>query len=293
MCNSKIDLYLMTEKGVKVLEALINASLSKIINCIVIGKDKNVSNDYSQEIIEIANKNNIKFYFRNESFKSSEFSLAVGWRWLIDLKTTNLAIIHDSLLPKYRGFAPLVNMLIKGEPKIGATLLWADSTYDSGNIVAQKSVEIDYPIKIQYAIKLISGIYQELALLFCNMIFNDEVSSGTPQNHYDATYSLWRNDEDYLIKWSDSSKQILRVINALGSPYSGAKTRIDGKLMTIKEAEIFNDVVIENRIPGKIIFFRNGCPVVVCGSGLLKIISLVDSNNMSILPLKKFRIKFQ
>jgi methionyl-tRNA formyltransferase len=53
----------------------------------------------------------------------SDFNIAISWRWM--LKVSNLIVIHDSLLPKYRGFSPLVNMLINGEDTLGVTVLFA------------------------------------------------------------------------------------------------------------------------------------------------------------------------
>jgi len=63
--------------------------------------------------------------------------------------------------------------------------------------------------------------------------------------------------------------------------------------MRVNDAEVLPDLLIENRKPGKIIFIQNGKPVVVCGMGLLKIISLTDDNTtQEMLPLKRFRIRF-
>ena len=49
-------------------------------------------------------------------------------------------------MPKYRGFAPLVNSLVNGEKIIGVTALFASEEYDNGDIIMQSSVDITYPI---------------------------------------------------------------------------------------------------------------------------------------------------
>ena len=53
-----------------------------------------------------------------------------------------------------------------------------------------------------------------------------------------------------------------------------------------------NDVKIENRTPGKVIFMEDGFPVVVCGFGLLKILEAQKENGHSIFPLRSFRTRF-
>ncbi|MMZ71732.1 hypothetical protein D1872_352860 [compost metagenome] len=57
---------------------------------------------------------------------------------------------------------------------------------------------------------------------------------------------------------------------------------------------VVDDVKIEIRTPGKIIFFEDGFPIVVCGKGLLKILSIRDDKSQKeLLPLKKFRVRFK
>lgn len=75
-------------------------------------------------------------------------------------------------------------------------------------------------------------------------------------------------------------------------PTGGAQTLLNGNPITINDAELFDDVTIVNRDVGKVIFTEGGLPIVVCGKGLLKITSASDDTHASILPLKKFRIRF-
>jgi methionyl-tRNA formyltransferase len=69
---------------------------------------------------------------------------------------------------------------------------------------------------------------------------------------------------------------------------------MNGRLVRIFEAEELPDVVVEDRAPGKVIFVQDGRPVVVCGSGLLRILDLRDdATGESLLPLRKFRSRFE
>lgn len=185
-------------------------------------------------------------------------------------------------------------MLINKEKKIGVTALFANENYDCGDIIFQSISKVTYPIKIADAIEKISENYIETVLYIIEKINLREPLIGIPQDNNNATYSLWRDDDDYIIDWNKNSKFIENFINSVGYPYNGASTFIDRKKIRILEAEDFPDVKIMNRTPGKIIFVENSYPIVVCGEGLLKLKKVVsDTANQDLLPFKNFRIKLQ
>lgn len=288
-----ITLYLATEKGYNVLKCLIYFKKSSFIKCVIIGTDKNVIKDFSQEIKELCQYNEIIFFFNdlpNEII--TEYSLAISWRRLIKSNKSKLIVLHDSLLPKYRGFAPLVNQLINGDKLIGVTALFASDEYDRGDIILQSNIIIDYPIKINEAIKLISKCYEKIVLEIVENMLNGNPIKYIKQNEFDATYSLWRDNDDYQINWNQSSEKIKRFIDAVGFPYNGATSILNGEVVRIIDADIIDDVKIINRDVGKIIFMKGHFPVVVCGEGLLLLKDIKDKEGKSLLPLKKFRLRF-
>jgi len=293
----KTTLFLMTEKGFEVLKAIINNFSVDIIDCLIIGADKNVQNDFSEEILNLANQHQIKVYKREDDFTlQTKHIIAISWRWIInsDEESTKIIVLHDSLLPKYRGFSPLVSQLINKENTIGVTAIIANKEFDRGNIITQSSVPVNYPIKINEAINKITPLYQNLIVEVLNKVIKGEKLSGKVQDEKLATYSLWRDEEDYKIDWSDTSDNIKIFIDALGFPYQGASTLLNGKLIRVLDVHIETDVDIENRTPGKVLFIKDQLyPIVVCGAGLLKLITVVDDKTKSsILPLKKFRTRF-
>ena len=289
-----INFYLMTEKGFNVLSFLVKSGHKYIINRVVIGKDRNLVNDFSNEIEKICTENEIAFCYRNELLNSDSFySIAISWRWLI-LGISNLIVIHDSLLPKYRGFAPLVNSLINGETEIGVTSLFADKEFDKGDCIFQAKRNIEYPIKIREAIQIISDCYTEVIELLINRIAENLELPRTPQNHKDSSYSLWLDEENYHVNWNKSSEEIKRFVDATGFPYKSAYSIINQTLVSILDVEVYEDVNILNREVGKVIFIKNSSPVVVCGIGLLKINKLVNrETGVDMLPLSKFRTRFK
>lgn len=293
--KQKVILFLMTQKGFEVLRGLIDNGLKKAIAQVVIGKDKNVINDYANEIEYLCIKENINFIYR-ENFivkNNSEYLIAISWRWLIQ-SNKKLIVLHDSILPKYRGFAPLVNMLINGEKQLGVTALYAENDYDKGPIIEQEIIDINYPMLIADAINIISKLYISICVTIIKKIYKRQVLVSTKQVEEQASYSLWRDEEDYIINWHNDATSICRFINALGYPYRGAKCWIEDKEIIIQKAIQVETIKIENRTVGKVIFIdENGRPTVVCGTGLIKIIEAKYlHNSVSIIPLKQFRLRF-
>lgn len=283
-------------KGFNVVKALNEAAILQSIHC-VIGKDSGVTNDYSAELIEYCNKHKILYSFRKEAaYEQEEYDLflAVGWRWLItDIPSKKLVIFHDSLLPKYRGFAPLVNALINKESTTGVTALLGAEEYDRGNILLQRRLDIIYPTTIEQELCRMSMLYAELAVELLVKLNNKAINrAGCPQTEADATYSLWRDEEDYRINWHDYAANIEHFISCVSSPYRGASSLLNGSVVRVLQATAREDMKIENRAPGKVIFIESGMPVVVCGSGLLKLADVRDENDQSVLPLKQFRSRF-
>lgn len=285
----------MSEKGYRSLTGIVESFGSGVIDFIVYAKDKNVQQDYTNEIKNVADVNNIRIYEKSDDYViKSKYIIAISWRWLIPINSENILItLHDSLLPKYRGFAPLVNQLLNKEPYIGVTAIVSDTEYDKGGIITQSKTKVNYPIRIKDAIAEVSVLYVDVLKNVIRHAIENESLKTTTQNESEATYSLWRDEEDYNIDWNKSSSEIRNFIFALGFPYKGASAYILNKKIRIHDAIEFNDLVVVNRDVGKVIFMENNFPVVVCGKGLLKITEATyDESSESALPLNKFRIRF-
>lgn len=294
---NKIAFYIMNSKGFHVLQNFIDTFGSHSIEYVVSSEDKNIQKDFFDEIKKLAEKEKIKFFNRSEHIVTIEkgfcgCKFAIGWRWLIQ-DERNLIVFHDSLLPKYRGFAPLVNLLINGENRGGVTALFASSEYDSGDIIAQKSFEINYPIKIEEAITKVEPLYCELVNTIFTKLQNDQTLKPTKQDDVKATYSLWLDDEDYFINWSWSADKIKRFVDAVGYPYDNAKAYLNGEVVKFVDVEILEDVFVEHRERhvGKVIFIKNKIPVVVCVDGLVELKDIRDNsdNKMFINFRSRFR----
>ncbi|MBH8580574.1 formyltransferase family protein [Bisbaumannia pacifica] len=286
--------YLLGKKGYLCLARFLEEYGGEAVAFVVSSKDKGVKKDYFDEISGLCRKYAIKLYERSERVCDSfDVSFAIGWRWMIP-DSSKLIVFHDSLLPKYRGFSPLVNMLIRGEERIGVTALFASHDYDSGEIIDQQSVRITYPVKISEAIDKVSCLYEKVFLRIIGCLVFGEELKGAPQDEDVATFSLWRDESDYEIDWGVGSDELKRFVDAVGYPYSGAKTKLHGEWVRIADVELVKDVEVESRKAhlGKVIFMDDGCPVVVCGRGLVKVVNIVDANGNSLIGKISFRTRF-
>jgi methionyl-tRNA formyltransferase len=296
MSETPLYLYAMNRKGLAVLEGIVRELGPESMAAVIGARDQHVHRDYYEEIRDLCAQRGIPFLDRSQAGGiAAQTALAVGWRWMIQT-CSNLIVLHDSLLPRYRGFAPLPTALINGDPEVGVTALLAPATreYDRGEIIGQKRLPVEYPAKIQDVIERISALYVDLAVAVARDVRAGSQLKSYPQNESEATYSQWRDEDDYRIEWSRDACFIKRFIDALGFPYRGASAEMDGVLVRILEAAVEPDIAIEQRTAGKVIFLRDQLPVVTCGRGLLRLLDVRDAAGESrLLPLAKFRVRFR
>lgn len=272
------------------LDTVFNA----VIDLVVIGTDSNVQEDYSDAIKRTATAKGVKFCFKDDATikeSNSTYHIALGWKWLIDVNgSQQLIVFHDSLLPQYRGFNPLVTQLINGDEKIGATCFLGAIDYDTGPIIFQKEITVNYPLKINEAIDKIAMIYADLLNAVVNLIHEGKEIVSHPQNEANATYSIWRDEQDYLINWSKDAAYLQRFINAVGYPYKAAFFYFKDKKIRVAEAAVVEDVIIVNRDTGKVFKKNDGNPIIICGTGLLELKKMFDENGNE-FTIDLFRVR--
>jgi len=279
---TKISFYLMNFKGYYVLSNFIENFGSESIKYVVSSRDKNVTNDYYDEIKLLSDNRGIRFYNKSDGFIECDtdfngYKFAIGWRWIIK-DEGKLIVFHDSLLPKYRGFSPLVNCMINGDQMGGVTALFANSEYDRGEVIAQKSFNISYPIKLKDVINKVSPIYFDLVSKIYILIDKEEEIESVKQDESKATYSPWLDDEDYYVDWTWSANKLKKFVDAVGYPYDYARAYLNGKTVKLINVSVADDVVVEHRMRslGKVLFSHGGVPSVVCGIGMLSLDEVRD-----------------
>ncbi|WP_323664520.1 bifunctional UDP-4-amino-4-deoxy-L-arabinose formyltransferase/UDP-glucuronic acid oxidase ArnA [Pectobacterium carotovorum] len=176
--------------------------------------------------------------------------------------------LHGSLLPHYRGRAPVNWVLVNGETQTGVTLHKMVSRADAGDIVAQSVVAID---EEDTALTLHGKCRTAAAALLAQqlpLIRSREITL-TRQDESRASYFGRRTAADGLIDWHKSAREINNLIRAVTEPYPGAFTFLGERKVTIWRARVVKDK--SGGEPGAII---STSPLVVsCGEDALEIVS--------------------
>ncbi|MEO6254699.1 MAG: methionyl-tRNA formyltransferase [Ferruginibacter sp.] len=168
--------------------------------------------------------------------------LVIGWYYMIPESIMSIppkgAIgIHASLLPKYRGNAPLVWAIINGEKETGISLFYFDKGVDTGDIIAQKKFVINDTDTIKEVLEKTKECSIQILIENIPLLQNNKAPRFV-QDHTQATIFPKRTPKDGEIDWAMSPKQIKNFIRAQTKPYPGAFTYINEKKITIWDADV-------------------------------------------------------
>jgi methionyl-tRNA formyltransferase len=199
---------------------------------------------------------------------------------IIDFPPLNCLNIHPSLLPKYRGAAPINWAIIRGEAKTGVTIMLMDEGMDSGDILLQQEVAIG-------PAESYGELHDRLAAAGASLLLEaiDRMSEGKalrqPQDASIATYAPRLKKETGRINWSADAGNIVNLIRGL-SPAPAAYTFLDGQVLKVLTAEAGLDKVADT--PGTIgTETAQGLPVAAAhGYVFLKEVQLAGKKRMAI-----------
>jgi methionyl-tRNA formyltransferase len=176
--------------------------------------------------------------------------------------------IHASLLPAYRGAAPINWAIIKGETRTGITIMQMDEGMDTGAVLAQDSIPIDPRDTTGTLTEKLSQIGSWLVVDSLSRIEAGEISP-VPQDPAKATYAPLLKKEDGLIDWELTAAEIHNRVRGL-SPWPGAFSFLNGAMVKVLETE-----VAEGRDdPGTLTLQGKDSLTVGTGKELLRIVSI-------------------
>jgi methionyl-tRNA formyltransferase len=144
--------------------------------------------------------------------------------------------LHGSLLPKYRGRAPINWAVLHGESRIGMTLHRMVKAADAGAIVDQEGVDLGPRDTAEQAFRKVLPCAKRVLARQMDALLAGTAHE-TPQNDAEATYFTGRKPEDGRIDWSQTSRQIFNLIRAVTDPYPGAFTEVGAQRLMIWWAE--------------------------------------------------------
>ncbi len=175
--------------------------------------------------------------------------------------------VHPSLLPKYRGAAPIERALMDGVSETGVTVFVMDEGVDTGPILLQERIPID-PFETKGDI--VPKLAKRGALLLRSAIggyLRGEITP-TPQPGEGASYAKKIKKSELWLDFSADARTVVNHVRAL-SPLPGARTMIDGMLVKVIRAEALEG----DGEPGKILPGRE--LLIGCGEGVVKVMELV------------------
>ena len=144
--------------------------------------------------------------------------------------------LHASLLPRWRGAAPIQAAIAAGDRETGITVMYVDEVLDTGDILLQRKIDVEPNETAQSLHDRLAEIAPDALLEALRLLANGNASR-TPQDQSLATYAPKLNREAGLINWNDTAEVIEGKIRAY-NPWPGAFTWFNNKKLKIFGASI-------------------------------------------------------
>ena len=172
--------------------------------------------------------------------------------------------IHASLLPRWRGAAPIQRAILAGDTHTGITIMQMDEGLDTGGMLAQKPLPIG-------ADETAGELHDRLAALGAQMISEALNTNAAPikQDGAHATYAAKITKEEAIIDWTEDAATVHRKIRAF-NPFPGALSVLGGERIKIWRAQLASG----SGEPGAVCDAPPGQLQVACGSGAVSILEL-------------------
>ncbi|HXH69264.1 MAG TPA: methionyl-tRNA formyltransferase [Pyrinomonadaceae bacterium] len=179
--------------------------------------------------------------------------------------------VHFSLLPKYRGAAPVNWAIARGEEKTGVTTMKMDAGLDTGDILLQRAIEIG---KDENAIELMQRLSNLGADLLSETLAMFDELTPQPQVNSDATFAPIMKREDGVIDWKKSARELSNQVRGF-QPFPTSFTKLQDRKLTFWRAETIENGKWKTENTGEILLANVDELVVSCGNhSALKILEL-------------------
>lgn len=192
--------------------------------------------------------------------------------YVIDYPKYGCINIHGSILPKYRGAAPIQRAVLNGDCETGITFMKMNYGMDTGDILKIEKVKIS-------ELDCTGDIFDRLAQVGKDTIAGtiEEIVDGkltaVAQNESEATYASKILPEDENIDWSLTPAEVHNRIRGL-APFPGAKTTLDGKIVKIYASSFTDFKAPENAVFGEIVECKKNSLFVKCKDGCIALQTL-------------------
>jgi len=204
---------------------------------------------------------------------------------ILDIPPLGCINIHASLLPRWRGAAPIQRAIEAGDTETGVSIMRMEVGLDTGPVfqMLRKPIEPD---------DTSASLHDKLSVLgaqgICDTLSALERNPNEPaleQDHQQSTYAKKITKEEAVIDWSNSAREINRKLRAF-IPWPGCQTHHGQTKLRIWQASI--EESDQSTAPGTILEASHSGPLVACGEGALRLM-ILQRDGSKALPFKDFR----
>jgi len=195
-------------------------------------------------------KNNAEFRDRLTAIHPDAI-IVVGYgriipQWMLDLAPLGNINLHASLLPKYRGAAPIQWAIARGETTTGVTTMRIDAGLDTGDVLLQEEISIAPDDTAETLAPKLAGVGANLIITTLRAMQSGGISP-RPQDHAQATLAPILRKEDGLIDFSRAAPEILNRMRGF-QPWPGAYSKFRGKNLQVWKAALSDQALSSSEL---------------------------------------------
>ena len=195
-------------------------------------------------------------------------------QWLLDFPRLGFLNVHPSLLPKYRGAAPIQRAIMTGETVTGVTIMLMDAGLDTGPILIQCEVPIEPEEDADSLAPRLAELGGEMVMKALLGLEKGEIKP-QPQDDTKATYARMLGPEDSVINWEMPAVAIVNQIRGV-TPKPGAHTTIGKTALKVWHARVCDPTA--KVIPGALLSIRDEGIEISAGRGSVILIAVQPEN---------------
>ncbi len=198
---------------------------------------------------------------------------------VLDIPRFGCINIHGSLLPRWRGAAPIQRAILAGDVETGVTIMRMEAGLDTGPMLRKQAFAIE-------AQDTAAAVHDRMAVLGAQLLLEvlkdltTALAHAQIQPETGVTYAKKLSKEEALLDWSQPASQLHRQVRAF-NPWPIAETRLHGEQLRVWQAEVIE--IRHSAAPGTVLAAGSTGIQVACGSGVLNLIQVQQAGRKAML----------
>jgi len=205
---------------------------------------------------------------------------------VIEIPPRRTVNVHGSLLPRYRGAAPVQWAIVNGETETGVTTMLIDAGLDTGPTLLKRSTPIGDEEDAEDLEKRLAVLGAALLVDTLRGLEDGSVTP-VPQDHEKATHAPIIRKEDGVIDWTRPADSIARRVRGFHA-WPGATTTVGGRGLRVLRARVLPGVAADDFVPGALVQADREGLQVACGAGSRLLLLEVQPESRNAMPASAF-----